>query len=184
MSFITIKKISVKEVPQIITLLNTTLSFGLANYNNVSQYIQSTYAYCALDNNKVVGIITSKELMDPASEFLQHENVLQKLNECQINHAIIVKQLAVAQYYRGQGIGTNLLDQLLKQHAGRNFVTVGWITPSGWNAKSIFHKNSFQPLIYVKEFWLKDSLLKKYDCPYCKKFGPGCSCSAVICIKD
>lgn len=183
MSYITIKKISEKDVPQIITLLNSTLSFGLANNDNVSQNIQSAYAYCALDNNKVVGVITSKELMDPASEFLQHENVLQKINDHQLNHAIIVKHLAVAESYRGQGIGNNLLDQLLKQHEGRNFVTVGWITPSGWNAKSIFHKNGFQPLIYVKEFWLKDSLLKDYECPYCIKTGPGCSCSALICIK-
>ena len=81
-------------------------------------------------------------------------------------------------FHQKQGYGTQLLTHVLQQFPSVFFVSIGWIKPTGWDAERMVIKQGFESLCDVPQFWLQDSLIHNYGCPYCDP--NWCACDARI----
>ncbi|WP_422122338.1 GNAT family N-acetyltransferase [Planococcus sp. X10-3] len=178
-----IRMVLPRDLADITKILNTSLSFGLATTSRLVQKVNSPLSLSMIKDGSVIAYISAKELRDLEKEFLFHEDIIEVVKtKFEVNKSIIVTHIVVDEQYRNQGLGSILLETLLSNSKFHNYFTVGWEKRSSkkWDAEKIFKKEGFEIIFYKENYWLRDSLLNDYSCPYCNT---GCLCSAKICFK-
>ncbi|OCA87807.1 hypothetical protein A8F94_08160 [Bacillus sp. FJAT-27225] len=175
--------INENDVSQIATLLNNYLSFGNANERNLIKLCNSRYTLCAEINQKVIGYISSKEVINIEEDLNYNRKFIDAFNMARMNskkEAIYITHMVVDPIFRKKGIGNKLLKFILREGHDKQFVAVGWVTPNGWNAKTIFLDNGFEIISKEERFWYSTENVITAYCPYC---GEVCTCSAVLSFK-
>lgn len=97
----------------------------------------------------------------------------------------IVKTIAVEEDYKGHGIGTMLMKDMLNEFKKReiqDIFSLAWKSKIGTNSKGLLEKLGFNNIMEIQEYWKDDSLEKNYNCPVCGR--PPCLCAGVIYFKS
>lgn len=179
---ITYSTVSYEDVPQVVNLLNNTVSFGLATEENTSRLVSSKWSLIAKCDDKVVGHISGHKIDSLTSEMLYHSDLVDTIADLTFSKPLVLlNHLTVNADYRMLGIASNLTETLLALlGVDYSYIVLGWVKPHGWEAEKIALKHGFE-IIAIKElFWYEDSSQGHYSCPYC---GSTCKCSAKIAIK-
>lgn len=183
MSDYEIRMVLQRDLADITKILNTSLSFGLATTSKLEEKVNSPSSLCMIKDGSVIAYVSAKELVEIEKAFLFHEDIVEVVKtKFEVNKSILITHIVVDEQYRNHGLGSILLERLLSKFKLHNFFTVGWEKRSSkkWDAENIFTKQGFELLLYKENYWLRDSLVNNYSCPYCNK---GCLCSAKICFK-
>ncbi len=148
-------------------------------------------AFIAQDNmtGDVVGALTA-EIVSPETfkaSFLGSFDLAKELPEVQqLDGKCIglVKSVAVAPQFQGQGIGTQLVKDAikkLKEHGAEAFYSLGWVSKErGCHIQSVLESLDFRMISQFDSFWYKDSIKYGYSCPSC---GHPCQCSTRLFIR-
>ena len=151
---ITVRLAGVKDVEAIESLFRRYLLFGESSIAYVESLLGRDTVYVAEDSGKVIGVIA-------------------------INSDGRIYHLAVDEGFRRQGVGRLLLNYVLENHKDLPFFdAVGWRTPNGWLAESLFLRQGF----VIKQ----EVPLWKEDCDsvsFCPYFTGKCVCTAVVVEK-
>lgn len=96
-----------------------------------------------------------------------------------------VESIATDPSRQGKGIASALLDKcvywLENKQVSAVFMT-GWKSSSGVHIKGLARRSGFEEVAQINNFWHKQSLVKKYQCPECG--APPCLCSAVVFVRQ
>ncbi len=90
------------------------------------------------------------------------------------------KHLAIKEEKKGQGLGRLLVEEGMKKlnMDKMAIVSVVWQEGAAHSLGKILQNAGAIPVKNIKNYWAKDSLIKKYNCPLCQRLP--CSCSATI----
>lgn len=85
--------------------------------------------------------------------------------------------------YSGKGIGLDFIGYTMNKYArqGDVVMSLNWKRKELIPMEKISKKMGMTLYCELPDFWMKDSLVKQYDCPECGK--PPCRCKAVIFVK-
>jgi len=94
----------------------------------------------------------------------------------------IIKHVAINGNYQKQGLGQQLIEHTLNQLKNNceQFICVSWKKGATTPMSQLLIKSKFSLLDTINNYWLEDSISKKFPCPIC---GNPCKCSADIFIK-
>lgn len=179
-----IRRLEIKDVDKVCEILNTSLSFGLANDYDLLKNLNSPYNLCLVEKGEVVGYISGELITDINQTFLYHSDILERaMPAFEKDKSILISRIVVDEGMRCRGRGELLLKAFMSQFCSFNFFAVGWVKRSShkWDAKTIFFKNGFSLLMHKEGYWFDDSISNGYGCPYCQT---GCQCSATIVVKS
>jgi GNAT superfamily N-acetyltransferase len=148
-------------------------------------------AFIAQDNitEDIVGALTA-EIVSPETfraSFLDSFDLAKELPEIQqLDGKCIglIKSVAVAPQFQGQGIGTQLVKdgiKKLKEHGAEAFYSLGWVSKErGCHIQGVLESLDFRMISQFDYFWYKNSIEYGYSCPSC---GHPCQCSTRLFIR-
>lgn len=95
------------------------------------------------------------------------------------------KMTAVSPEFQGMGVAKKLFvmgNNWLKEHGAEVILSAVWIKDGTSTFGELLEKEGFERLVFVKEYWKKDSLTRKFICPICGE--PPCACDAMVYMKE
>lgn len=183
---IEIKSVDRSHFETITAICDNTLGKNYVDHSFLSTHRNTKYMLGAFLNKELIGIAINEiaTVNDYKNSFLLCESV--KFNNF-IKHKTTIGKIgivAIKKEYQTKGIGSLLFSSAatLLQNSTDALFTIHWLNEAyAVNPKYIVN-NGFSPLTQIENYWTKDSLGKKYNCPICGT--PPCKCSARIFIKE
>ncbi|HZJ89535.1 MAG TPA: GNAT family N-acetyltransferase [Bacilli bacterium] len=176
-----------KHIPAIIRIGDEEIGKDFVEMPILEDYLNKQDVFVgkvAVDtlNKTVVGfifsyIIDKEQLIEI---FNNKENKIPRQLLVSESYAYL-KSTAVDKNYKGQSIGTQLVEATIEGFRALNVSTLfstAWKSAKGTNMQGIFESLQFNEAYEIENYWREDSILKKYNCPVCGE--PPCECSAVI----
>lgn len=160
---------NIDEVKKINDLLNTYISFGYSNEEDVKKHIEEDTIRILKENNEIIGIIT----FDRKGE-IPNKKVLEKLRNKLPKQFLYIQSRIVIPEQRNKGIGKKLLRFLIEEYSNENMILVRWLHNEGWKSEQHLLENNFVVLSKEQNFFID------YSCPYC---GENCHCGAIIYMR-
>ncbi len=175
------------HIQEIIHLSDIAFGQGYLSIEYLNKYINSSkkIGLVALsENNVVIGFILAEFLT--INDFLyvvleEKEWLNDFFQNCK--NITLIHQVAVAYPFQNNGIANKLMNQIQNQTSYSNDIICCfvWVKEDFNPLIKILLKNDFHLIKKINNYWLNDSIVKKYDCALCGS--PPCKCSAEIFIK-
>lgn len=176
-----------KHIPAIIRIGDEEIGKDFVETPILENYLNKQDVFVgkvAIDteNKTVVGFIFSY-IIDKAALielFNNNENKIPRELLFSDSYAYL-KSTAVDKNYKGQSIGTQLVEATIEGFRALNvsaLFSTAWKSSLGTNMQGIFEALKFNKAYEIKDYWKEDSIAKNYHCPVCG--APPCTCSAVI----
>lgn len=145
-----------EHIEEVVELLNNTISFGLTDLKSMYRFLNINGIVALLDNS-VIGFAG-----------LSRSSAVTKIS-----------YIAVHSDHRKQGIGKALL-HLISLGEDELFA-IGWKTPNGWDAETIFMNEGFSVYKESNDYW-SNNCDSGVTCPH-RTDNSSCVCSAVFVIR-
>lgn len=91
---------------------------------------------------------------------------------------------AVSPEFQGMGVAKKLFvmgNKWLMKQGAEVILSAVWMKDGTSTFGELLVKQGFERLVFVKEYWKKDSLTRKFICPVCGE--PPCECDAMVYAK-
>ena len=159
-------------------------SFGL-NYittEDISAYLTSknNHAFCLFNKQKFIGFIFFKIFENPTIQdyFLIEKNWFNDYFKASKTLAVIT-QIALNKKDRKQGLSNLLFNYSIDYVKDKcdGVISICWIKDIENPMQFLLQNNGFYNIKTLKNYWLKDSIEKGYQCDIC---GNPCNCTAQV----
>jgi len=170
------------HIKEIILLSDKIFGLNFLTTKCLYQYINSHVHFgfvCTIDKN-IIGYILADNINYNLlkSSFLK-DNEWFETALIGLNNICLIKQIAVAEESRKQGVA-NLLIQKIGGLA-ETHCCLAWKRGQSTPLKNVLLRNNFKFQKTIQEYWKNDSQMRKYNCSTCGK--PPCLCRAEVYFK-
>ena len=169
---------------QILTLSDTSFGINYLTPSELGRYHSNLNSKVIIieSNDKLQGfsllqMVSSVEL----SKLLFTEIPKELLKSQKIGYR---KMTAVSPEFQGMGVAKKLFElgnNWLKEHGAEVILSAVWIKDGTSTFGDLLEKQGFERLVFVKEYWKKDSINRNFVCPICGD--PPCVCDAMVYMK-
>lgn len=173
----TVESMHHHHIPAALALADEAFGAGYLDHGHLTGRIgsQSTFALVAMAGPRMVGLVTAS-LGAPDVPDSQREALAALLP----GPVDSIDTVVTASQARGTGVGTLLLDEMLRLlgHFGAGHVaTLAWVRGGRAPVAGPLSRLGHRQVGTLHRLWLQDSLERGYDCPDC---GRPCACSAKV----
>jgi len=175
-----------KFLPNVVALANKSFGNNYLTSEDIEKSFTNPYqkGIIALSDGVFAGFSFYRFINYSLLDSLFDESVVAKIRPYLTSDKLIClrQQTAVATDFRNNYFASQLVEYSLSDalHFRADSISVLWNSAND-DMKMILLKMNFKVLTKISDYWYRDSLDKKYNCPICGK--PPCRCSASIMLK-